>query len=253
MGWARACGTLRVPCVEKSEAQSFARSPVSALRSSLTFHFCAHTSRGLVRTHHTRRPAEPVTHADTHPPPLVWRPAPSLLARVAGPLFALPDSFFTRRRLFAHAARVPSPAPRTLPLHPPMIAARGGTASCRAATGPAPPPPRRAPSTAPPSAAAPTRLAAPLHSTPPSAAEAAAAAATDAASFRCNGAQEDRTAAIYGPRPPAPATLAVHGGEREGRPRVSDSLTTPLVQTSTYTFKVWRKGESPRVCDRAWN
>ena len=32
-------------------------------------------------------------------------------------------------------------------------------------------------------------------------------------------------------------TLAVHGGEREGRPRVSDSLTTPIVQTSTYTFR----------------
>ena len=32
-------------------------------------------------------------------------------------------------------------------------------------------------------------------------------------------------------------TLAVHGGEREGRPRVSDALTTPIVQTSTYTFR----------------
>ncbi|KAK9823211.1 hypothetical protein WJX72_001111 [[Myrmecia] bisecta] len=32
-------------------------------------------------------------------------------------------------------------------------------------------------------------------------------------------------------------TLSVHGGERDGRPRVSDSLTTPIVQTSTYTFK----------------
>ncbi len=30
---------------------------------------------------------------------------------------------------------------------------------------------------------------------------------------------------------------AVHAGERAGRPRVSDSLTTPIVQTSTYTFK----------------
>lgn len=35
----------------------------------------------------------------------------------------------------------------------------------------------------------------------------------------------------------SPGTLAVHGGEREGRPRISDSLTTPIVQTSTYTFK----------------
>lgn len=32
-------------------------------------------------------------------------------------------------------------------------------------------------------------------------------------------------------------TLAVHGGERSGRPRVSDALTTPIVQTSTYSFK----------------
>eukprot|EP00889_Picochlorum_renovo_P008599 jgi/Picre1/35629/NNA_003090.t1 len=30
--------------------------------------------------------------------------------------------------------------------------------------------------------------------------------------------------------------LAVHGGELSGRPRVSDSLTTPIVQTATYTF-----------------
>jgi len=35
----------------------------------------------------------------------------------------------------------------------------------------------------------------------------------------------------------AAGTLAVHGGEREGRPRISDSLTTPIVQTSTYTFR----------------
>ena len=35
----------------------------------------------------------------------------------------------------------------------------------------------------------------------------------------------------------SPGTIAVHGGEREGRPRVSDSLTTPIVQTSTYTFR----------------
>lgn len=32
-------------------------------------------------------------------------------------------------------------------------------------------------------------------------------------------------------------TVAVHGGEREGRPRISDSLTTPIVQTSTYSFR----------------
>jgi len=33
------------------------------------------------------------------------------------------------------------------------------------------------------------------------------------------------------------STTSVHGGERGGRPRVSDSLTTPIVQTATYTFK----------------
>lgn len=31
-------------------------------------------------------------------------------------------------------------------------------------------------------------------------------------------------------------TASVHAGERDGRPRVSDSLTTPIVQTSTYRF-----------------
>lgn len=31
-------------------------------------------------------------------------------------------------------------------------------------------------------------------------------------------------------------TTSVHAGERGGRPRVSDSLTTPIVQTSTYRF-----------------
>lgn len=37
----------------------------------------------------------------------------------------------------------------------------------------------------------------------------------------------------------APGTLTVHGGEMSGRLRqgVADSLTTPIVQTSTYTFK----------------
>ena len=29
----------------------------------------------------------------------------------------------------------------------------------------------------------------------------------------------------------------MHAGEKEGRPRVADSLTTPIVQTSTYTFR----------------
>jgi cystathionine gamma-synthase len=38
-------------------------------------------------------------------------------------------------------------------------------------------------------------------------------------------------------RPPGTSTRAVHGGEREGRPRVSDALTTPIVQTATYWFR----------------
>jgi cystathionine gamma-synthase len=33
------------------------------------------------------------------------------------------------------------------------------------------------------------------------------------------------------------STRAVHGGERGGRPRVADSLTTPIVQTSTFWFR----------------
>jgi cystathionine gamma-synthase len=39
------------------------------------------------------------------------------------------------------------------------------------------------------------------------------------------------------PRRPGDSTTAVHGGERQGRPRVSDSLTTPVVQTATYFFR----------------
>ena len=38
-------------------------------------------------------------------------------------------------------------------------------------------------------------------------------------------------------RPPGSSTRAVHGGEREGRPRVSDALTTPIVQTTAYWFR----------------
>jgi cystathionine gamma-synthase len=33
------------------------------------------------------------------------------------------------------------------------------------------------------------------------------------------------------------STRAVHSGERQGRPRVSDSITTPIVQTSTFWFR----------------
>jgi cystathionine gamma-synthase len=42
----------------------------------------------------------------------------------------------------------------------------------------------------------------------------------------------------YHPSQYAPGTLTVHGGEMNGRLRqgVADSLTTPIVQTSTYTF-----------------
>ena len=54
--------------------------------------------------------------------------------------------------------------------------------------------------------------------------------------FRFNGVQLDSTQ-IYGEMPVGQDTLSVHGGEREGRPRVSDSLTTPIVQTATYTFR----------------
>lgn len=39
------------------------------------------------------------------------------------------------------------------------------------------------------------------------------------------------------PRPGGDSTRAVHGGEREGRPRVSDALSTPIVQTSTFWFR----------------
>jgi hypothetical protein len=69
---------------------------------------------------------------------------------------------------------------------------------------------------------------------------AAAAAAPTPDDFRANGAQADRSAEIYGPSPVAQSTLTVHGGEREGRPRVSDSLTTPIVQV--------RKEKGGSVC-----
>ncbi|KAJ7563422.1 hypothetical protein O6H91_03G109500 [Diphasiastrum complanatum] len=38
-------------------------------------------------------------------------------------------------------------------------------------------------------------------------------------------------------KPRSTSTLAVHGGERLGRPKVADALATPIVQTSTYTFQ----------------
>jgi hypothetical protein len=56
-----------------------------------------------------------------------------------------------------------------------------------------------------------------------------------------NGAGEagpsDRQPPNGGAPPAAQDTLSVHAGEKEGRPRVADSLTTPIVQTSTYTFR----------------
>ena len=58
---------------------------------------------------------------------------------------------------------------------------------------------------------------------------------TDDPNFRCNGLQVDRNKEIYGRERVSAATLAVHGGEREGRPRVSDSLTTPIVQVRLLT------------------
>ena len=61
-------------------------------------------------------------------------------------------------------------------------------------------------------------------------------AAAEEDNFRFNGLQTDSTQ-IYGAAPVSQDTLSVHGGEREGRPRVSDSLTTPIVQTATYTFR----------------
>ena len=36
-------------------------------------------------------------------------------------------------------------------------------------------------------------------------------------------------------------TISVHGGERAGRPRVSDSLTTPLVQVSSWCLNQQRR------------
>ena len=50
------------------------------------------------------------------------------------------------------------------------------------------------------------------------------------------------------PRRTRPDTASVHGGERKGRPRVDDSLTTPIVQTATFTFRwEWRPLQLPFV------
>lgn len=47
----------------------------------------------------------------------------------------------------------------------------------------------------------------------------------------------DEPKARVTPRQWSPSTIAIHAGEREGRIKTSDSLTTPIVQTSTYTFR----------------
>jgi len=54
---------------------------------------------------------------------------------------------------------------------------------------------------------------------------------------RGDGADGAAEAGGAGAAPAAQGTLAVHAGEKDGRPRVADSLTTPIVQTSTYTFR----------------
>ena len=51
-----------------------------------------------------------------------------------------------------------------------------------------------------------------------------------------NGASLDHLADIP-PRQQSTDTTLVHAGERAGRPRVADALTTPIVQTSTFTFR----------------
>ena len=52
---------------------------------------------------------------------------------------------------------------------------------------------------------------------------------------RRNGAQPDTSDADCPPAQPGPSTLSVHGGE--ARDKAFHSVTTPIVQTSTYTFR----------------
>ncbi|MCB0253511.1 MAG: PLP-dependent transferase, partial [Anaerolineae bacterium] len=52
---------------------------------------------------------------------------------------------------------------------------------------------------------------------------------------RRNGAQPDTSDADCPPAPPGPSTLSVHGGE--ARDKAFHSVTIPIVQTSTYTFR----------------
>ena len=51
-----------------------------------------------------------------------------------------------------------------------------------------------------------------------------------------NGASLDHLPDVS-PRQQRTETITVHAGERGGRPNVADSLTTPIVQTATFTFK----------------
>lgn len=73
-----------------------------------------------------------------------------------------------------------------------------------------------------------------LHAVAPQVEEALAAVASST-----NGNGEVHHDNHYAPPTLQPSTLTVHGGENNGRLRqgLLDSLTTPIVQTSTYTFK----------------
>lgn len=51
-----------------------------------------------------------------------------------------------------------------------------------------------------------------------------------------NGANLDHLPDVH-PRRQRTDTTTVHAGERKGRPKISDSLTTPIVQTATFTFR----------------
>lgn len=74
----------------------------------------------------------------------------------------------------------------------------------------------------------------------------AASVSSDTKSAAGNDDGANNGGAASNPAPPADfaagtsvrsSTKSVHAGERRGRPKVSDALTTPIVQTSTYTFK----------------
>ena len=60
--------------------------------------------------------------------------------------------------------------------------------------------------------------------------------AVNADNVHMNGANLDQLPDVN-PRQQRIETTAVHAGERGGRPKVADSLTTPIVQTATFTFR----------------